>query len=231
MLKDLLPRSLVSHAHRGLQDSMPSRSDRGMPSSCMHLKGLPRHGKFHAAGKLKFVTVNGHDVYNIVAPFQVEDGQRIIAGRVESRETEFSAIHFFSESNDVWTALVDAPVFHGLQDPCITRIGDELILGGVRYPVETASRTNGWRMEFYRGSTLDDLQWFLTGPDNMKDIRLAALDDGRIAVLTRPQGSKGGLGKIGFFIAEGLEEISVKAIVDAPLFDDLCLDEEWVGAN
>ena len=197
----------------------------------MHLKDLPRGGGFHGSGKFEFAGTHGQDVYNIAAPFLLGNGQRIIAGRVESRETEFSAIHFFAEAGNIWQKLADAPVFHGLQDPCITRIGEWLVLGGVRFPVATASRTDGWRMEFYQGKTLDDLAWFLTGPDDMKDIRLAALDDDRIAVLTRPQGVKGGLGQIGFFIAADLAAITVEAIANAPLFHGQCLAEEWVGAN
>lgn len=201
------------------------------PVSCMHLKDQRSHRDFIDSGKFEFTGTHGHDVYNIAAPFQLADGQRIIAGRVESRETEFAAIHFFSESNGAWQKLEDTPVFHGLQDPCITRIGAVWVLSGVRYPVETMQRPNGWRMEFYRGSTLDDLEWFLTGPDEMKNIRLTALNDGRIAVLTRPQGAKGGRGKIGFFIAENLDKITVEAIAEAPLFHGQCLEEEWVGAN
>ena len=201
------------------------------PASCMHLNDMSRGSGFHGSGKIEFTGVDCHDVYNIAAPFQLEGGQRIIAGRVELRETELSAIHFFAESDGVWQKLEDAPVFHGLQDPCVTLIGDEWVLGGVRFPVETVSRTEGWRMEFYRGRTLEDLKWFLTGPDDMKDIRLAPLDDDRVAVLTRPQGDKGGLGQIGFFIVSGLDEITVEAIADAPLFHGQCLEEEWVGAN
>jgi hypothetical protein len=197
----------------------------------MHLKDMPRDSHFHGSGMFEFAGADGQDVYNIAAPFRLGNGQRIMAARVESRETEFSAIQFFTESGSVWQKLEDAPVFHGLQDPCVTLIGGVLVLGGVRFPVETAARPNGWRMEFYQGKTLADLELFLTGPDDMKDIRLAALDDDRIAVLTRPQGDKGGRGRIGFFIAAGLEEITVEAIAGAPLFHGQCLEEEWVGAN
>jgi hypothetical protein len=197
----------------------------------MQLKDMPRDGGFHGTGKFEFADAGGQDVYNITAPFQHGNGQRIMAARVESRETEFSAIQFFTESGNIWQKLEDAPVFHGLQDPCVTRIGEVLVLGGVRYPIETATRPNGWRMEFYQGKTLVDLELFLTGPDDMKDIRLAALGDDRIAVLTRPQGDKGGRGQIGFFIAAGLDEITVEVITNAPLFHGQCLEEEWVGAN
>ena len=65
----------------------------------------------------------------------------------------------------------------------------------------------------------------------MKDIRLIELADERIGILTRPQGAKGGRGKIGFVIMSSLEAITAKAIQEAPLFESQCRDDEWVGAN
>ena len=43
--------------------------------------------------KLQFTGVGDKDVYNITAPFQI-DGVTVIAGRVESRDSEHSEIHF-----------------------------------------------------------------------------------------------------------------------------------------
>ena len=86
-------------------------------------------------------------------------------------------------------------------------------------------------MVFYRGKTLASLTPFFTGPDKMKYIRLKQLADGRIAVLTRPQGEKGGRGTIGFMTAKSLEDITAEAIEAAPLFTNQFQPQEWGGAN
>jgi hypothetical protein len=180
--------------------------------------------------KLTFSGIGQRDVYNIAAPFEL-DGQQVIAGRVESRDVEHSEIVFFSLINDAWQPVFSAATFPGLQDPCIAFIGGEIILGGVRFPVPMGDGSIGWRMEFYRGCSLNNLKLFLVGPDKMKDIRLVELADERIGILTRPQGTKGGRGKIGFLIAAGLKAITPRAIQEAPLFENQCRNDEWVGAN
>ncbi len=90
------------------------------------------------AEKIRFAGTEGRDVYNISAPFDV-DGETVIAGRVESRDSEQSDIFFFVERDGVWEPKADAPVF-ALQDPFYTRIHGELIIGGVR-----PSRTRNWK--------------------------------------------------------------------------------------
>jgi Protein of unknown function (DUF1861) len=192
-----------------------SRLDRSMPVS---------------ARKLTFSGVGQRDVYNIAAPFEL-DGRLVVAGRVESREVEHSEIVFFADVNGTWQPIPSAATFPGLQDPCIAFIGGEIVLGGVRFPVTVADGSMGWRMEFYRGGSLDNLKLFLEGPDKMKDIRLVELADEQIGVLTRPQGAKGGRGKIGFLTVPSLEAITAGAIQEAPLFEGQCRDAEWVGAN
>lgn len=51
--------------------------------------------------KLSFSGVGDKDVYNITAPFQI-DGVTVIAGRVESRDSEHSEIRFFVEQDGIW---------------------------------------------------------------------------------------------------------------------------------
>ncbi len=198
--------------------------------SCLTLLSQLRRSTPPRARKLIFAGVGNRDVYNIAAPFEM-DGRQVIAGRVERRDVEHSEIIFFAEHNGAWRPIVSAATFPGLQDPCITFIGGELVLGGVRFPVTVADGSIGWRMEFYRGTMLNNLLLFLTGPDKMKDVRLVELADERVGVLTRPQGAKGGRGKIGFLVTTSLETITAEAIQDAPLFKNQCLNEEWLGAN
>ena len=159
------------------------------------------------------------------------DGHQVIAGRVESRETELSEIVFFAEAHGSWLPIPHAKTFPGLQDPCVASIGEELVLGGVRFPVTSADGSVIWRMEFYRGASLSNLEIFLVGPDRMKDIRMVELTDERVGVFTRPQGKKGGRGQIGFFMADNLDTITATAMEDAPLFTGQCREEEWLGAN
>jgi hypothetical protein len=179
---------------------------------------------------LRFEGAGENDVYNITAPFAF-DGGLLIAGRVEARAVERSRIMFFEESGGVWKAVAGAPVFEGLQDPCVTFIKGELVIGGVNFPVKMADGGTGWRMEFYRGKTLGTLTRFFNGPDRMKDIRFTELADGRVGVFTRPQGEKGGRGKIGFTIAESLETLAPETLDAAPLLAPQCVAEEWVGCN
>ncbi|TFE23873.1 MTP-1 family protein [Cohnella luojiensis] len=180
--------------------------------------------------KLRFDGVGRNDVYNITAPFE-DDGEQIIAGRVESRESEQSEIVFFVEREGVWTRHKDLPTF-ALQDPFHTRIGGELIIGGVQtYPHPEKENFLAWRTVFYRGSSIRNLSPFFTGPKGMKDIRLIGLADGTVGVFTRPQGTIGGLGKIGFTRIASLDELTVEAIDEAYLFEGQFIDAEWGGAN
>lgn len=180
--------------------------------------------------KLEFRGVDGQDVYNIAAPFE-DEGEPVIAGRVESRDSERSRIVFFVERDGVWTPREGAPTF-ALQDPFHTRIGGELVLGGVEvYPHPQREGALAWRTVFYKGASIADLEPFFTGPDGMKDLRLVELSDGGVGVFTRPQGDKGGRGKIGYARATSLSELTLRLIEDAPLLDGQFGDGEWGGAN
>ena len=209
---------------------MTSVSNVRLPANCQTLLSRLQRGAPGRGRKLAFSGVGARDVYNISAPFQLNQRQ-IIAGRVEAREVEDSEIVFFQYEDAVWQPVPGAMTFKGLQDPSIAFVGGEIILGGVRFPVTLSDGSRIWRMEFYRGFALDGLSLFLTGPDMMKDIRLVELADERVGVLTRPQGKKGGRGRIGFWVAHSLEAISAEAILKAPLFADQCQEDEWLGAN
>lgn len=201
-----------------------------VPDSCLTLLSRLTRSRPVSSRKLTFSGVGQRDVYNIAAPFEM-DGRQTIAGRVERRDVESSEIVFFAEADNIWQPIISAATFPGLQDPCITFIGGEIIFGGVRFPVTVADGSIGWRMEFYRGNSLNQLKLFLVGPDKMKDIRLVELADQQIGVLTRPQGVKGGRGKIGYFTASRLAAITAGAIQEATLFEGQCREDEWLGAN
>ncbi|MBB6671981.1 DUF1861 family protein [Cohnella nanjingensis] len=185
-----------------------------------------------AGEKLRFEGVDGRDVYNITAIFE-DQGIPILAGRVEGRDTEFSEVVFFRQEGEAWVPHPDLPSY-GLQDPFFTRIRDELIFGGVDVIADPhdPSEIVSWVTRLYRGTSLADLRLVFTGPDHMKDLRVVELTDGRIGVLTRPQGAaKGGRGQIGFFTVDALEHLTVQAVLDAPVYEDQFVREEWGGAN
>lgn len=181
--------------------------------------------------KLFFEGVGQNDVYNITAPFQTEEGL-VIAGRVEARDSEQSKVLFFKETEDKkWQPLENAPVFQ-LQDPFVTEIDNQIILGGVKvFPKNGQPDLLDWRTYFYKGSNLSNLTLFFEGPIGMKDIRLQQLEDQKILLLTRPQGEIGGKGKIGAAILENLNDLSIEHINKAKILEDLFLESEWGGAN
>jgi len=186
--------------------------------------------KTHAPEYITLRGVPGFDVYNISAPFRLGD-EHYIAGRVEKRDSERSKVYFFKKNEDSWEVAEEAPIFE-LQDPFVTFIDDELVFGGVEiFETEEVPGAFKWRTVFYKGETLQDLERIFEGPMGMKDLRLKQLNDGRILVMSRPQGEPGGRGTIGAVIVTSLDEVSVDVINDAKLFDNMCPADEWVGAN
>lgn len=182
------------------------------------------------AEKLKFHGVDGYDVYNISAPFQFK-GQTYLLGRVEKRDSEFSKACFFEKKAEAdYTLAQDAPVFE-MQDPFFTWINGQLVVGGVEVSEKADGSGLEWRTVFYEIHSFVDYARFFEGPIGMKDLRIAQLNDGRLLVLTRPQGEKGGRGKIGYAVIETLEELTVELVEQAPLLCNQFTDEEWGGAN
>ncbi|WP_281974592.1 DUF1861 family protein [Halobacillus litoralis] len=180
--------------------------------------------------KVHFTSVGERDVYNITAPFK--DGtEEVIAGRVEPRDSEYSEVKFFKKDGGHWSPWEGAPTFE-LQDPFVTTIHGRLVFGGVEVsPHKDKEGALTWKTVFYQGDSINDLQWFAEGPQGMKDIRLLELADRRIGVCTRPQGDKGGRGKIGYTEIDSLDQLTAEVIEEAPLLQEHFIGEEWGGAN
>ena len=142
--------------------------------------------RIYESVKLSFYGVDGLDVYNPSIPFEWK-GTRYLFGRVERRaEWARSWVRLFVESGrDQWTLVPDSMIYQ-LEDPYVSLIGDQLVMGGthVRYKQSAIDTYYGY---FYKGEQIDDLYYFTTGPDRMKDIRLVELLDGRIGVFSRPR--------------------------------------------
>lgn len=191
-------------------------------------KKAPRLGRI-----LRFSGVGGQDVYNISVPFRIGD-TTFIAGRVEAREAwADSRTVFFQEDGEQWIPAQGRLTFQ-LEDSFVTYIKDELIFGGVEvYPNPSAieSRAVGYRTIFYRGRDFESLQRFAVGPDMMKDIRVAPLANGRIAVCTRPQGGANGRGRVGYIELDDLENLNAETILDARIIENQFAPGEWGGVN
>jgi len=180
--------------------------------------------------RLYFSGVDGKDVYNITAPFW-DEGEWVLAGRVEGRDTEYSEIMFFTDSGGYWMPRKNSPKFK-LQDPFYSMVSGELVIGGVEvWARKDNPKELEWRTVFYRGKNINGLKMFAAGPDGMKDIRIVELRDGRIGVFTRPQGETGGRGKIGFTIIDTLDGLNPDIISGAGLINARFDDAEWGGAN
>jgi hypothetical protein len=181
--------------------------------------------------RLVFSGVGPRDVYNITAPF-LDNGELVIAGRVEDRDKEASHAMFFVERQGQWVPRNGAPVFD-LQDPFITFIQGELVFGGVEvyFDDDDPHYVTSWRTIFYRGHSINDLKPFAKGPLTMKDIRLIELKNGRIGVFTRPMMVDGARALIGYTDIASLDQLTEEAISGARLLRHQFLPEEWGGAN
>jgi len=180
--------------------------------------------------KLNFLGIQERDVYNITKPFE-DEGEMIIAGRVEKRDSEVSEINFFKEIDGNWVRM-ERVIKLALQDPFVTRIFGELILGGVEiYPHPELIGHLGYRTVFYRGANIKSLEKFAVGPELMKDIRLLELAPERILVFSRHQGAIGGRGKIAYTIINALEELNAQVITGTQLLSNQFVDAEWGGSN
>ena len=201
------------------------------PISCVELRKAPRC--VTNPRPITFIGEDGYDVYNISTPFTCE-GRHYIAGRVEKRDTEFSFVRIFEKTGaDEYTAILPEMTFRNLQDPFVTFIGGELVLGGVQIissPLDE-HRIISWQTLFFRGKTPADLKLCAVGPSCMKDIRLCELADGRVAIFSRPQGKIGGKGKIGFTTIPSLNDLCADTILEAVVDPSFFLPEEWGGCN
>ncbi|GBF71894.1 hypothetical protein PA598K_00107 [Paenibacillus sp. 598K] len=189
----------------------------------------------YESAKLTFHGADDFDVYNISVPFEW-NGRRYLYGRLERRSNwARSWVRLFEwQHDDVWAAVPEAMPYQ-LEDPFVSRIGDELVLGGthVRFSKGKIDTVFGY---FYRGRELTDLTYFTTGPAGMKDIRLVELPGGRIGVFSRPKGEDirsryGSLSLVGFTIIDRLEELSAEVIASAPYIPHLFGPDEWGGCN
>lgn len=191
--------------------------------------------RIYERATLTFQGVEGFDVYNVSIPFEM-NGKKYLFGRVEKREEwARSWVRLFEETGkDLWTLVPDSMIYT-LEDPYVSMIKDQLVLGGTHVQYEQG-RISTYFGYFYRGADLHNLYYFTTGPKQMKDIRLVELRDGRIGVFSRPRGEDmrekyGSESMIGFTVIDSLDELSPDVIEHAPYIPGIFGADEWGGVN
>ncbi len=191
--------------------------------------------KIYESTKLTFKNVENRDVYNCSIPFET-NGKIYIYGRVEKREEWANSIVrlFENTGTDEWTLVSDSMSYQ-LEDPYIAFIENEFILGGthVRKSKNVVESYFGY---FYRGKDLEDLTYFTTGPDYMKDIRLVKMAGTKIGVFSRPRSEEirkkyGSESLIGFAVINSIDELDADVIKNAKIIPGLFDDDQWGGCN
>jgi hypothetical protein len=191
--------------------------------------------KVYESSVLSFHGVEGFDVYNCSIPFVWED-KEYIYGRVEKREEwARSWVRLFEKIGKDEYTLVRDHMTYQLEDPYISFIQGEIVLGGTHVR-KRSGNIDTFYGYFYRGTDLNDLNYFTTGPDYMKDIRLVELADGKIGVFSRPRNDeikrKYGTGSmIGFTIINTLDELTDEVIKSATPINGIFGKDEWGGCN
>ncbi|CCW63541.1 unnamed protein product [Phytomonas sp. EM1] len=181
----------------------------------------------YESAHLKFKGVDGYDVYNCSVPFKI-DGKFHILGRVERRpEWVNSHVRLFAKTgNDEYT-LVPGSMIWQLEDPFVSKIQGEMVIGGTRIKKDKGT-VSDYGTDFYRGSP-NDLVYFTSGPEKMKDVRLVELQDGRIGIFSHHKFKKKCL--TGFAIIDKLDDLSADAIDSASPIDHSAFGDAWGGVN
>ncbi|MEH7380529.1 DUF1861 family protein [Bacillus sp. JJ1533] len=189
----------------------------------------------YESAKLTFIGVDGFDVYNTSIPFSYKN-KTFLFGRVEKRaEWARSWVRLFENTGqDEWTLVPDSMIYQ-LEDPYIAFIHQELVMGGthVRYK---QSEVDTFFAYFYKGTELENLYYFTTGPEYMKDIRLVQLEDNQIGVFSRPRSEEirkkyGSESIVGYTTINDLSELTAEVIENAPIIEGLFDKDEWGGCN
>ncbi|MCL2378407.1 MAG: DUF1861 family protein [Defluviitaleaceae bacterium] len=197
-------------------------------------EAFDRNNPVTESSLVRFIGVDGFDVYNCSIPFEWK-GKRYIYGRVERRsEWARSWVRLFKETGNDEFSLVENSMIYQLEDPYISIIGNEITMGGthVQYQRGEIDTLYGY---FYKGTDLENMYYFTTGPDNMKDIRLVQLKQG-IGVFSRPRNTEvekehGSGSIVGFTVINNLLELSADIIVNAKKIDGMFSTGEWGGCN
>ncbi len=194
-----------------------------------------KNQKTFNSSKLSFHGVDGFDVYNCSQPFNWK-GKNYLFGRVEKRnEWMRSWVRLFEQTGiDEWTVVPNSMIYQ-LEDPYISVIDNMLVFGGTHVRMNK-NELDTYYGYFYKGVDVDNLYYFTTGPDYMKDIRLVQLADGKIGVFSRPRNKEilkkyGSESMVGFSTINSLDELDSTVIQEAKLIPGLFSKNQWGGCN
>lgn len=185
--------------------------------------------------KLVFHGVEGYDVYNPSVPFTWGDREYVF-GRVEKREKwarSYTAL-FEHSGPDEWTLVQDSVVYQ-LEDPFVSILEDQLVMGGTHVRFR-AGNIDTYYDYFYKGADVKELEYFTTGPDLMKDIRLVQMGHHQIGVFSRPRSNEikkdyGSESMVGFTVIDVLDRLTSETVQDAALIPGIFGKDEWGGCN
>ncbi len=194
----------------------------------------------------KIITIQGAGTKDSYNPAFYEDDQGpIVAFRYEDRASNSAnpvsyrpSIAFARPTlRGGWHLAKDLEPFSMMEDPFLFYVGTEgsrqLIFGGVW--VRNMHGAIVPRTEFYRGESLQTLERIpFAVIDNMKDVRLLQLPDGRLLICRRPWGDKYMRGRIALHVIDSLDDLVDLDKVELPLLAllDSCNDPlDWVGVN
>jgi hypothetical protein len=177
-----------------------------------------------------------NDVYNISKMFKI-GGEEYLFGRVEPRNNfELSKVFLFKKTHEGWIPEERFTPLENSEDPFITKIDNDLILGCVEvikmneeHNFDPYNKLN-YRTILYKLKDISNPIKIFEGPWKMKDIRFIQLQNNKIALFSRPQGDIAKRGKIGFTLINSLEELKHSHLNEAPLLPYFS-KEEWGGAN
>ena len=187
------------------------------------------------SAKLTFLGVEGYDVYNC-STIVHDNGKNYIFGRVEKRDRwADSTVMLFEETGKDTYRLVPDSRTYPLEDPYITRIHGEYILGGTHVR-KSRGEVDMYYANFYRGYDLKNLVYFTSGPERMKDIRLIELENGKVGIFSRPRGKDilekyGSESMIGYEEIDSVDELDAAVIAGAEYLPDIFRENEWGGCN
>ena len=173
---------------------------------------------------------------------KIVHGVNIIAARVESLNSHWldpklydPHVVFFIQQDDVLVPIPNTPVFHKFEDPWATWLSDsndkpQLLFGGVK--IDFNGKTPVVKTQFYLASSVQelDVDHPIAEIRSMKDVRVAQLQTGKIAVFTRPTTDEAFPGRIGFTIINNIQDIG-KAVGYAKLLKFNLDENAKIGAN
>lgn len=126
-------------------------------------------------------------------------------------------------------------MIYQLEDPYISFINGQLVMDGTHVRC-SRGKVETYYGYFYRGTDVNNMYYFTTGPDCMKDIRLVQLSGGRVGVFSRPRGSEilknyGSESVIGFAVADSLDTLDAPLIENSKVIEGLIGEGEWGSCN